>query len=299
MLSSAVVKTCHDAIVEAVAFAEDDWVSHWESPELRSIAWREFCIDAPAESGPSGNWTIETPRAAHAVGTLAVMVSTQTLFGLSQLVRPDQQIAAFAFEIIARSVLEASARAWWIYDPAIEMRPRVARAKTVELYSVDEGVKAERHGLGTIDHFEPERERIIREAKNLGLGFDYSKSGELVGFEGQRRPEATPIIEELLTALGLRDAAKLTYRLYSAVDHATIYATIRSLFTLATTDTTATVSPQVTNEQIANASCVVISAHLGVLSRRAHLYGFDYSKIDAKRFGLCGLILQAATRAGT
>jgi hypothetical protein len=226
------------------------------------------------------------------------MVSTQALLGLSQLVRPDQQTAAFAFEIIARSVLEASARAWWIYDPAVDMRSRVARAKTVELYSVDEGAKAERHALGKLDHFGPERERIIREAENLGLGFDYSRSNKPIGFEGQRRPDATSIIEELLTALGLRNAGKLTYQLYSAVGHATIYATIRSILTIATSKTTATVSPTVTNEQVANASYLAISAHLGVLARRAHLYGFDHSKIDGKRMALCGPILESVAANG-
>lgn len=110
MLSSAVVETCHEAIVEAVAFADKDRVSASDSPEPKSIAWREFYVTALIEEGPSGKWTTETARSAHAVGALAVMPATQTLFALSQLVRPGQQMAAFGFEIMARAVLEASAR---------------------------------------------------------------------------------------------------------------------------------------------------------------------------------------------
>ena len=295
MLSDQFVQTCHEAIVEAVAFAQKDRVSASDSPELKSIAWREFYVAAPAEWGRDGPWTMEIAGSAHSVGALAVMPSTQTLFSLSQLIRPGQQIAAFGFEIMARSVLESSSRAWWIYDPKIDLRTRVARGKTVELYSVDEGVKAERAATDDTLHFAPHRERIVREAETLGLTPDYSKGGDLIGYEGQRRPDSTTIIEEMLgDLLGRRPASKAVYRLYSAIDHATVYAMIRSLTTLSTTKTTATVTPYVTNDQVANATAFAITAHLGVLSRRARLYGFNHLEIDSKRFTLCGSILHGA-----
>ena len=208
-------------------------------------------------------------------------------------------MAAFGFEIMARAVLEASARAWWIYDPGLDVRARVAHAKTVELHSVDEGMKVERAATDNTLHFSPQRERIVREAEALGLIPDYSKDANLIGFEGQRRPDATSIIEDMLTQLlGRRPAAKLAYRLYSAVDHATVYAMIRSLSTLRTTKTTATVTPHVTNEQVASATAFAITSHLGVLSRRARLYGFNHSEIDSKRFTLCGPVLRAASTDG-
>ena len=228
------------------------------------------------------------------------MPATQTLFALSQLIRPDQQIAAFGFEIMARSVLEASARAWWIYDPSIDVRTRVARAKSVELYSVDEGLKTERAATDDTAHFSEQRDRIIREADALGLAHMCSKDGDLLGFEGQRRPDATSIIENMLTVLlGQRPAAKLAFRLYSAVDHGTVYAVIRSLTTLSTNKTTATVTPSVTNDQVSSATVYAITAHLGVLSRRARLFGFNHSEIDNKRFTLCGSVLSCAANASS
>lgn len=294
-LSRSVIAACHDAIIETVRFAELDRVSLGDDAEPRSTAWQEFYMLGPAEAGPDHPWTANDIRAAYSVGSIALMTATQTLFSLSHLIRVDQQIAAYGFEVMSRSVIEASARAWWLYEPEIGVRARVARAKAVELFSVDEGLKFQKKlKEPPVDHFGPVREVVLRDAETLGLTPYLNKNEELVGFEGQRRPNSTPIIEDLLVAvLGDRDAARVVYPLYSAIDHATIYAMTRTLFTLGKTKTMATVSPEVTNEQVVNAAAIAVHGYLGAYARRASIYGFDWRAIEAKRMTLVGPIYQA------
>lgn len=295
MVTPAAVDASHQAIVNAVKYADDNRLMANEDPAPKSIAWRERFVAAQEERAPTGPWTSDAARSPLAVATFAVMPATQTLFAMSQLIRPDQQIASFAFEILARAVIEASARAWWLYDPNIGVRERVARGKTVELHSVNEAVKVERIAETDTSHYEQHRNRILAEADKLGLIPDHSsKTEELLGFEGQRRLNATPIIEEMLVALlGDRPASRASYRLYSAVHHSTLYAMMRSLEILGTTKSNATLSPKPTDEEIANSTVFSITAYLGVLARRALLYGHDYKAIDAQRFSLCGSVMQS------
>ena len=268
-----------------------------DEPEPRSDAWREFFTSS--ESGPGGAWGPETAWSAYSVGGLAVMAAAQNLIALGQLLKPRQEVAAYGFEVITRAVLEASARAWWIYEPAIGVRTRVAHAKAVELHSVNEALKAE----GLVEHqpaaFAVERDRVLREAEQLGLTFTYSTPprSRLLGFEGERRPNATPIIRDLLTSLGLRSGAAVAFPAYSAVAHATAHALLRNLEILRRTPAVATVIPRPIRPQIANAVVLALSSYFGVVARHATVYGFGAAAVDAKRFAICGPILQAAATA--
>jgi hypothetical protein len=181
------------------------------------------------------------------------------------------------------------------------VRARVARAKAVELHSANEGIKAERLVPDQPPLFAQERERVLNEAEGLGLTFDYSNPPRirLLGFEGQRRPDATPIIKDLLTQLGLRDGAAVIFPNYSAVAHATTYAMLRNLQIIRKTPAMATVIPRPTHHQIANATVVALSAYLGVVARRAIICGFNATAVDMKRFTLCGPILQIAVAEAT
>jgi hypothetical protein len=289
---------CHTSIREAGEFVDTFRAAQDQDPEPRSEAWREFYTSS--ETGPGGTWGPETARVAYSVGALGVMAAAQNLIALGQLLRPRQEVAAYGFEVITRAILEASARAWWIYEPSIGVRVRVARAKTVELHSANEGVKAEQLVPDRPRLFAAERERLLNEAEGLGLTFDYSNPPRrLLGFEGQRRPYATPIIKDLLTQLGLRDGAAVIFPNYSAVAHATTFAMLRNLEIIRKTPAMATVIPRPTHHQIANATVVALSAYLGVVARHAIICGFNATAVDMKRFTLCGPILQVISAEAT
>jgi hypothetical protein len=224
------------------------------------------------------------------------MAAAQFIAALQQLLRRGQPVAAFGFETMSRCVIEACARAWWIYDPAIGTRERVARAETVQLHSLGEGMRAEvLAGRGTTEFLQA-RDRLVQEAQGLGLVVDWSNHSppRPIGFEGERRQDGTTVIHEMLADLGLQGAAALAYPLYSAVAHATSYGLMRHLQILQTNGSVAKVQPQVTAKEMGNAVVFAVSSYLGVMARKALLFGFDPKPYDETRFRVCGEIMTAA-----
>lgn len=188
MTSDEFVRLCHQAIEDVRAFVDIETSQH-DSPEVKSTAWKEYftSTETRVDTQP---WGMSVPQYANSVGELMLMAAAQFVAALGQLLPPDQPIAAFGFEAVTRSVIEACARAWWIYNPTVDIRARVGRAYTVELFSMNEGMKAEKaSGRGTTE-FQDARDDIIKQATELGLTIDYSKAKTpvLIGFEGQRRP---------------------------------------------------------------------------------------------------------------
>jgi hypothetical protein len=116
------------------------------------------------------------------------------LVGLACLLAAESSV--YAPRTVARGLLEGAARAWWLLDPAIDARERVARTLTERLYSLLEQAKAERaatKGTGQaaqarIDYLIDLAERrygfvVLRDQKQrpLAVGAARPTSTELVG----------------------------------------------------------------------------------------------------------------------
>jgi hypothetical protein len=82
----------------------------------------------------------ESVRAAYQPAGLLLTAGTHLLGCIAQLMQPP--IGILGYQIIERSVLEVSARAWWLLEPDLGGRKRVSRAWTEQLFAAQESVKA-------------------------------------------------------------------------------------------------------------------------------------------------------------
>lgn len=112
-----------------------------------SVAWTELSND---EHGPAGAWPRVVVKTAYSVAELYLLAAMDHLGSLAVLIMPPTPL--FGWAVAARSSIEASARAWWLLDPALSVRQRVARSITERLYSVLERDKLARSfGMTTTD----------------------------------------------------------------------------------------------------------------------------------------------------
>jgi hypothetical protein len=136
---------------------------------------------------------------------------------------------AMAPVTVARSIMEAGATAWWIMEPGIESRSRVARITSERLRSAREAAKAISHLEGPIvpDDYSETEERVRNYAAALGL---VAVEGD-PRIDGQVRPNSTDLISLLFeTGSALdRSQARLVYPVYSGVAHGLLYGIMQFL----------------------------------------------------------------------
>jgi hypothetical protein len=182
---------------------------------------------ANQESGPAGPWGEIPVRTAHAL-THALMDTVLTHVRALALLYVDSP-PAMAPTTVARSVMEAGATAWWIMEPGIGPRCRVARVTSERLRSAREAAKAISQLPESVDPADySETEQQVRDyATALGLA---AMQGD-PRIDGQVRPNSTDLISSLFetdTALN-RNQARMVYPVYSGVAHALLYGVMQFL----------------------------------------------------------------------
>jgi hypothetical protein len=136
---------------------------------------------------------------------------------------------AMATATVARSAMEAAATAWWIMQPGIGARCRVARVTSERLRSSREAAKAITSLAGPVnpgDYSETE-ERVRNYAIALGL---LVTPGD-PRIDGQVRPNSTDLIALLYEAESAldRSQSRLVYPVYSGIAHALLYGIMQFL----------------------------------------------------------------------
>ena len=182
---------------------------------------------ANAEAGPAGPWGVSPVRTAHAL-THALMDAALAHLRALTLLYVDSP-PEMAPTTIARSVMETAATAWWIMEPGIGVRSRVARVTSERLRSALEAAKAIGNLPPTVnpaDYSETEQQ-VRRYATDLGLT---AAAGD-VRIDGQVRRNSTDLISLLFeteTELN-RTQARLVYPVYSGVAHGLLYGIMQFL----------------------------------------------------------------------
>jgi hypothetical protein len=243
--------------------------------------------------GPKGPWPPQAlDNAFTLAGAIFIGAAGQYLMGLSQLV--TSPMALYGFQVVTRSLVESASHAWWVLDPQIEARERVARAAVERWYSVQELGKVERvSGREVLERDDRALNLRVQLAK-LGLEEDVNNRGRLIGWEGVRQPEATRVVTRFLSELGLRNG-EFWYRTLSGVSHSTLYAVLQYQEASRNPhDERATMSPNLPLAAVVNAAALGTSSYLGVVARHAYLYGRDWEAVDRMRFRTVGSIFQAA-----
>lgn len=176
---------------------------------------------ANGETGTGGPWGDGPVRTAHALTHALLDAAVAHIRALALLYVGSPP--PMAPTTVARSVFETAGTAWWLMEPGIGARSRVARVTSERLRSAREAAKAISLLQGSVtpsDYSETETQ-VIMYATGLGLT---ATAGD-PRIDGQVRPNSTDLITTLFTtdsALS-RPQAQLVYPVYSGVAHGLLY----------------------------------------------------------------------------
>ncbi len=176
---------------------------------------------ANGETGTRGPWGEVPVRTAHALthALLDAAVAHVRALALLYVGTPPPM----APTTVARSVFETASTAWWLMEPGIGARSRVARVTSERLRSAREAAKAISLLKGPIkqsDYSETEADVI---AYAIGLGLQAAAGDPRI--DAQVRPNSTDLVTALFvidSALS-RSQAQLVYPVYSGVAHGLLY----------------------------------------------------------------------------
>jgi hypothetical protein len=191
--------------------------------------------------------TLQTTLAGLRLREIAVV---HHLKSISQLT--GDPMPAFGPEILARSVLEAAARTWWIVDPSIGLERRVARGLTDRLYSADYGASlASASGVDASAFSEPPDRVIARCSDPV--------------------PLATPLCADLLNSIDTdpkQSQSEGAFPYYSAISHGTHYALVHYFHDLGKIeDGEEVLEPRETLEGLLQATELSLAAFIALFER--------------------------------
>lgn len=194
---------------------------HHLAPERGSQAWNEL-----QQEDSFRMWGEQPIATAHSVAAAYFTAASDHLRSLQILASDDTQ--AMGALVVARSALEAAARAWWLFDPAIDVGERTARGLNEKLLSLQRQLQFPDETRTREDGDEQTR-RIVAGAEAYGVKVRRrKKSEELLGI-GAAPPSATEVVDALIrSALG-KAVGGHVYRYYSALAHPTAYGILDHL----------------------------------------------------------------------
>jgi hypothetical protein len=185
-------------------------------PEPGSVVVREIeTLDSPTKDA--------LPGAAIVLGA-----ARDHLVGLECLLAAESSV--YAPITVGRALLEASARAWWLLDPSIDARERLARTLTDRLANIREQAKiaraiAERGGqtkdLETLDRINARLDHVAAIARRHGLRVFDDDKGRPVAV-GASRLSSTILVGRLLAGhSGDTVFGEVAWRAWSGTTHST------------------------------------------------------------------------------
>lgn len=191
-----------------------------------SIAAREM----EQEAALAGQWSPRPVLEVVQDTRLKLAYAIEHIDAIRRLSSPP--VMFFSAALIARSVIEGAARMWWLLDPAIDARTRVARGMTERLYGLRQKltvaksftVASSPERSAAVDEVTDDIERIAATAEGLGFGVRRDGKGRPTAIE-KGRPDATRLVAELFASHSKTAVVSMTYRLWSAISHGTGWAT--------------------------------------------------------------------------
>jgi len=267
---------------DVMQFSEAFALAASATPEPGSQAEQEMYHHS--EVGSNGKpWTPKPARTPYDVaGGLMLFAAGQYVASLAQ--QFTDEMSLFGFQASARSLVEVSARAWWILAPEIGIRERVTRSFVEQWYSLEELSKVDvAGGRPTSEH----DARALRFRTDVALlGIDEKRDGKerLIGFGGLTRPASTELIPKFLGSFG-QAQGELWYRFVSGVTHSALYGVMNYLDTSQADAQTGLLklAPRLPVMAVVNIAVLAITAYLGTIERHAALYGRDSEQLHGKR----------------
>ena len=247
---------------------------------------------ANAESGPGGPWGSGPVKTAVSIGGLYLHTARDHLSSLSKLIDPPT--TALGWALPSRAVLEGAARAWWLLDPTIGVRRRVARSMTERLDTLNSIIAMQRAFDG-----EPQaeqidrREALLAEADGLGLEQIESPKKRLPdGFGSERRPGLVEMLRKFSSAHEA-PAGEGIARFLSAFVHSSTHGTLQVWTAEAGVDDVhpfddddpdmKIAGPQLPFNLVGSAAFAALRGYFDAAESEADLYGWDRDVLSSWR----------------
>jgi hypothetical protein len=195
-------------IVHALEAGKGDSDGH---PLLGSSAAREN-----EDESLRGEWGQTPASDANNLGRLLCISASDHMLSLADALA-SPSTGAFVSFTIGRGVLEAAGRAWYLMDPAVDLRERVRRYMNEKLWSINESrrfLEGLQSGTGKLDEVE---DAIRRTATGKGYAVRESRNGWQLGDERPTIVAACDLV--LSTQSGRPEFGSATYRFLSASAH--------------------------------------------------------------------------------
>lgn len=201
----------------------------------------------------------------------------------ARLLVPDMEI--FGFQIVARSVVELSAKAWWLIDGLAQPQMRLGRLFLDEFNNLSERAKVGRLLEGDQEVIAQERAKIIERAAECDMAPVLDRNNrEVIGFGAARQVNSTTLVGSFLAAIG-NSQGELLYRTFSAIVHGTSYGLL-DFFQLGDIPGSdfKYLTPYLPVESVVQASVLVTQSYLGVVQVDTQHVGGDFVSVaDARR----------------
>lgn len=187
-----------------------------------------------------------------------------------------QRSSVFSSRVLTRAVLEVAARAWWHFDPAIDIEERVRRSFNEQLSSAGELLRLE----SEMDHdlsANARLESLAQEAERVGFTIVRTRR-DIPSHIGEPRPGTLTLMEGLMSHRVER-MGRLLWRTLSAAAHGTTYAMLAAVefddhpFDPQRDSARTRVTTRDVNEAVAPS----LVAYSDTFGRMAKLYGWDPS----------------------
>jgi hypothetical protein len=258
------------------------------SPEVDSLAMSEIA----SQPQFSGGWGPTPVEYAYSMGALKRANAVDCSRAVLRITANDPA-PIFAHAVLARSVLENAASAYWLLERDIGVEERIRRVLNERLYSERQKIES---GILKDDELERARatiESILSEAQSRGWASSGRDRNRYLGAEG--RPGFRALVKRVLQSAELGAAF---YSFYSAITHGTQYGLAQS-FDRDAVDRVRMIAPlKVGPVDVIQAVGACIIAMSTSLEAERALKGWDWPDWNtATRRGL-GVIGQPADRTG-
>jgi hypothetical protein len=202
------------------------------------------------------------------------------LAALARLLCSEMEL--FGYQVVARSVIECSARAWWFVDAEATVEVRLARFYVDILDNLNQMARAHRLGADGLD--QDSRDLVERAARSgLTPKFSKKKTDELVGFGDLSKIGFTDLAGRFFKALGY-EHGEFWYRSFSAVVHGTPYGLLDFWeFEKSPTGEFQPLRPVLPIEAVLQAAVLSTQAYLGAIEFDCRHFGWDGESVATYR----------------
>lgn len=226
----------------------------------------------------AGEWGQRPVENAYS-GALLLVIAAEDLIGAMCRLALMDEATVFGYVVLARAALEHAARAFWLLEPGIEPKLRIARHQTQRIASFAE---LKRLPPDSIDRglMKERLDEIYAEANRLGFR-RISQKGKPTHVE-EPMPSATSLVRDLMRGPDGDPWGGTLYSIWSATAHGTLYSLQTSLDSMDEPDTHAL---RVSSDEVNLVLAGVITGYMALVQRYRPQLGWADDRWDKLRVG--------------